>query len=141
MITYGGLIRTLSLTFNFAGSTTLIFGVTFLVFIGAGGELSTQKVFTTLALFNVLCRTNIIYAVRCFFQMYEASVGVQRIQVGYIVTIILIIIQLYNDSMFTHIGKSTISLSVLIYCTHFFITCTHFLAPGFINCTHFVALG
>ena len=89
LITYSGIIRNLSISFNVAGIRPFIMGVTFLVFVGTGGELTTKKVFTTISLFTVLS-TSIIFLVRCFFLLYEAFVAIKRIQVSqFYFTIIL----------------------------------------------------
>ena len=56
-------------------------GVTFLIFVAVGGELTPQRVFTTLALLNHVRRTNGIYLIRNFFHLNEASVALSRIQI------------------------------------------------------------
>ena len=81
LIAIGGVIRMLTTAFNFGGLITLVFGVTFLVYAGSGGELSAQRVFTTLSLVNILRRISVTFIVRCFFLLYEASVANSRIQV------------------------------------------------------------
>lgn len=83
LITYGGIIRNISISFNITGVTTLIVGVTFLVFEGAGGKLTLQKIFTTLSLFYVLKRTSITFIVFSFFNVYEGFVAIKRIQVSH----------------------------------------------------------
>ncbi len=81
LIAFGGIIRVLTIAFNFGGISPFIFGTTFLVYVGAGGELTAQRVFTTLSLINVLRRISVTFIVRCFFNLYEASVANSRIQV------------------------------------------------------------
>ena len=92
LINYGGIIRNLSYSFILAGVEPLILGVIFIIFIGTGGILTTQRLFTTLSLFTVLNRTCVIYLVRLSFQLYEASVSIGRIQVSLSYTVILVII-------------------------------------------------
>jgi len=79
----GGIIRALTTAFNSGGSITFIFGTTFLVYAGSGGELTAQQVFTTLSLVNVLRVVILIYVVNGFYHMYDASVANARIQVSY----------------------------------------------------------
>ena len=67
--------------FNFGCLQPLMVGMTFLVFVAAGGELTPQRVFTTLSLLSQLRRTSGAYLVRSFFLLNEASVALQRIQV------------------------------------------------------------
>ena len=81
LITIGGIIKTFSTSFNFDGGIVLLFGTTFLVYIGSGQDVSTQQVFTTLALISVIRRNGVIFLTRCFFLIYEASVATSRIQV------------------------------------------------------------
>ena len=81
LITIGGIIRIFSESFNFDGGIVLLFGTTFLVYIGSGQDVSAQQVFTTLALISVIRRNGINFLTRCFFQIYEASVATSRIQV------------------------------------------------------------
>jgi len=84
LIAFGGIIRALTAAFNVGGSITFIFGTTFLVYAGTGGELTAQKVFTTLSLVNVLRQITVIFVVDAFYLMYEASVANTRIQVSYV---------------------------------------------------------
>ncbi len=56
-------------------------GVTFLTFVATGGELTPQRVFTTLSLLTLLRRTNGTFLIRGFFLLNEASVALHRIQV------------------------------------------------------------
>ena len=81
LIAMGGIIRTLTTAFNLGGLFTFIFGTTFLIYTGSGGELNFQQVFTTLLLINLLCLNDVILVVEAFYHLYEASVANIRIQV------------------------------------------------------------
>ena len=81
LIRYGGVIRTLTSAFNFGVFLQLMMGVTFLVFVATGGELTPQRVFTTLSLLHHLRRTNGAFMIRSFFLLNEASVALSRIKV------------------------------------------------------------
>lgn len=84
LIVIGGVLRIVTSAFNFGGVVTFIFGTTFLVYAGSGGELSAQRVFTTLALVDLLRRISVTLIVHCFFLLYEASVANSRIQVCFV---------------------------------------------------------
>ena len=75
-------MRTLSASFNFGGGITIfLFGITLLVHVGSGGELSAEQIFTTLGLINALGLRSIRLGIRGFFLVYDAAVGTSRIEV------------------------------------------------------------
>ena len=86
LIRYGGVIKALASAFNYGGAISIMMGLTFLTFIGTGGKLTTQRVFTTLSLVVFLNRISVDFIVRCFFLLSEATVALNRIQVQYILT-------------------------------------------------------
>lgn len=59
----------------------VIVGVTFLVFIGSGEQLTARALFTSLVLVDALKGTTGTYLIKGFFQAYEATVAIKRIQV------------------------------------------------------------
>ena len=67
--------------FILGGLQPLMVGMTFLVFVATGGELTPQRVFTTLSLLSQLWRTNGFFLIWNFFFLNEVSVALQRIQV------------------------------------------------------------
>ena len=81
LIRYGGLIQALTTLFTFAGFQQLMTGVTFLTFVATGGELTLQRVFTTISLLILLKRNAGTFLIRGFFLLYEVSVALKRIQV------------------------------------------------------------
>ena len=91
LIAMGGIIRALTTAFNWGGSFTFIFGTTFLIYTGSGGELNFQQVFTTLLLVNLVCLNDVIFVVDAFYYLYEASVANTRIQVCHWQSIVLYI--------------------------------------------------
>ena len=82
LVAFGGTIRTLTMAFNLGGVVPFVFGTVFLVYAGSGGELTAQRVFTTLSLINIVRRISVTFIIRCFFHLYEASVANTRIQVS-----------------------------------------------------------
>ena len=75
-------MRTLSASFNVGGGITIfLFGITLLVHVGTGGELSAEQIFTTLTLINGLVLRSIRLGIRGFFLAYDSAVGTSRIEV------------------------------------------------------------
>ena len=89
LIAFGGVINVLTAAFNFGGVVPFMFGTMFLVYAGNGGELTVQRVFTTLSLVIFLRRVTLLFMVRCFFLLYEASIANTRIQVSLCICCIL----------------------------------------------------
>ncbi len=81
LIAFGGIIRSLTVTFHFGGISPFIVGTTFLAYAGTGGELNAQRVFTILSLIEVLRKISVSFVVQGFFNLYEATVANSRIQV------------------------------------------------------------
>ena len=83
LICYGGIIRSLTTAFAYAGILQLLGGFTFIVFVAVAGEseLTSQRLFSTLALLFLLRRVGGAFLVTSIFSTYEANVAVQRIQV------------------------------------------------------------
>ncbi len=80
LIVYGGVIRALTGVIILGANMPFLVGVTFLTFVGSGHELTTKQIFTTLALVNTASRSS-THMIRCFFQLYECSVAIKRLQV------------------------------------------------------------
>lgn len=81
LIKYGGLVRVLTVTFQISGSLQVMTGVSVLIFIATGGNLTTQRVFTTLSLVSALNSRSGINLVVSFFYLYEVMVALSRIEV------------------------------------------------------------
>ena len=82
LIKIGGLIRTLIAGFNFGVALNLYMAITFLVFVGTGGELNPRRVIITLSLLGFLRNISASFLIRCVFLLFEAKVGFTRIQVS-----------------------------------------------------------
>ena len=82
LIREGGIIRSLAGSFIFGGVMPIMMGLTFTVFVVSGGELTSQRVFTTLSIVNPLRLTSITFVVNSFFLLYETRVALKRIQVN-----------------------------------------------------------
>ena len=78
----GGVIRSIATGFNFNVAKSCIIYLIVLSSTLSGGGLSIKSVITTLALINVVRITVVVFAVRCFFTVYEGYVAIIRIQVA-----------------------------------------------------------
>ena len=85
MISVGGLIRSLTFAYNMSASFRIIIGLTFLTFVGSGEELTSKKVFTTMALVFSVHRTSVTFLSRALFYLSEGFVSTKRMQVSAII--------------------------------------------------------
>ena len=82
LIRYGGVIRSLTSAFTFSAILQLLLGLSVIVFVATGGELTARRVFTSLALLSHVRRISGAFLIRGIFLLYEAHVATTRIQVS-----------------------------------------------------------
>ena len=76
------MIRTLTASFNFGVALTLYMALTFLTFVGTGGDLTPRRVIITLSLLGFLRNISASFLIRAVFLLFEAKVAFVRIQVS-----------------------------------------------------------
>ena len=91
LVLKGGIAHALAIAFKFNIATTLMLFLSLVGFIATGGELTLQKVFTTLSLIEFLRKTSMAYMSESLFSGYEVKVALVRIQVRNPETIMIII--------------------------------------------------
>ena len=75
-------MRVLTVTFQISGSLQVMIGISVIVFLTTGGNLTTQRLFTTLSLVSALNSRSGINLVVSFFYLYEVMVALSRIEVS-----------------------------------------------------------
>ena len=81
-IKIGGMIRTLTTSFSYGVALTFYMAITFLIYVGTGGQLTPRRVIVTLSLLGFLRQISASFLIRSIFLIFESKVAFARIQVS-----------------------------------------------------------